>query len=95
MNNKVCITTFVFVLDPVKLNILGHIFFIFVLHLLSYTNEKILSAPRIFDIRAARNADKANSKIFPFNFASFFSLQLVSCFTHHSSPPPYPVYSGR
>ena len=94
MNNKVCTTTFVFVLDPVKLNILGHIFFIFVLHLLSYTSEKILSAPWIFDVRAARNVDKDNSKIFPFNFASFFSLQLVSCFTHHNPPPP-PVYSGR
>ena len=36
-----------------------------------YNNENILRARRILDIKAARNIDKANSKIFQFNFASF------------------------
>ena len=40
----------------------------------SCSNEKILCVPRTFDIKAAGNVDKANSKIFQFNFASFFSL---------------------
>ena len=40
----------------------------------SYTNEKILCALQIFDIKATRNVNKANSNIFQFKFAGFFSL---------------------
>ena len=35
-----------------------------------YAIEEILSAPWRFDVKAARNTDKANSKIFQFKFAS-------------------------
>ena len=40
-----------------------------------------LCAPRRFEIKTAKNVDKANSKIFQFNFASFLFSELVSCFT--------------
>ena len=41
---------------------------------LSYINEKILCTPRIFDIKEARNVDKATSKYFFSNLQAFFFI---------------------
>ena len=57
------------------------IFFIFIISIYyvycfylvvySYTNNKILHAPQIFDIKAAKNVDTATINIFQINFQTF------------------------